>query len=158
MMRKWTRPRKGLLAGVLEIRPTATALNCANLCRCGMMRKWTRPRNGLLEGVLEFRPTATALNYANLCRCGMMRKWTRPQNGILGAHYEGTFLLLRKVNPKGGKTVHLCNRAMPGMPLQALWQWSRPHAAAKVHPKGGKTVHLCNRAMPETPTQALWQW
>ena len=88
----------------------------------------------------------------------MMRKWTWPRNGILGAHYEGTFLLLRKVNPKGGKTVHLCNRAMPGMPLQALWLWSRQHAAAKVYPKGGKTVHLCNRAMPGTPPQALWQW
>ena len=58
-----------------------------------------------------------------------------------------TFLLLRKVNPKGGKTVHLCNRAMPGTPPQALWQWSRQHAAAKVHPKGGKTVHLCFWAM-----------
>ena len=31
-----------------------------------------------------------------------------------------TFLLLRKVNPKGGKTVHLCNRAMPETPTQAL--------------------------------------
>ena len=65
---------------------------------------------------------------------------------------------LAKVYPKGRKTVHLCNWAMPGTPIQALWQWSRQLAAAKVYPKGGKTVHLCNWAMPETPPQALWLW
>ena len=43
-----------------------------------------------------------------------------------------------KGEPKTRKTVHLCNRATPGTPPQALRQWSCPHATAKVNPKRGK--------------------
>ena len=43
-----------------------------------------------------------------------------------------------KGEPKTRETVHLCNRATPGTPPQALRQWSCPHATAKVNPKRGK--------------------
>ena len=136
-------PPKGLQEETQGICPTATAPNHGNHCRCGARRIEKRPPKGLLDGNTRNLPTATAPEH---------RTAKDTQAGqVLPEH-------LAKVYPKGRKTVHLCNWALPGTPIQALWQWSGPHAAAKVYPKGGKTVHLCNWALPETPPQVVGQW
>ena len=56
---------------------------------------------------------------------------------------------LRKGVPKTRETVHLCRRAIPGTPLQALWQWSGPQASAKVYPKHGKRFTFAEGQYPE---------
>ena len=56
---------------------------------------------------------------------------------------------LRKGVPKTRETVHLCRRAIPGTPLQPLWQWSGPQASAKVYPKHGKRFTFAEGQYPE---------
>ena len=51
-----------------------------------------------------------------------------------------------KVHPKGGKTVHLCNWAMPGITAKGPVAMVETARRCKGAPKGGKTVHLCNWA------------
>ena len=122
-----------------------TLYRCTNLCR------FRFTFDGLPRGDRPYRAYGREHNRSPMQRCTNSCRFRFTFDGLPGGRQaiqdlrKGTQPIpYAKVYPRGGKTVHLCNRAMPEMPLQALWQWSGPHAAAKVYPKGGKTVHLCN--------------
>ncbi len=111
------------------------------------------------EGIGNAATAAVAMLAAERHRKGVPKRRENgsplQEEGIGNAATAAVAMLAAERHRKGvpitREKVHLCNRAMPGTPPQALWQWSGPHAAAKVHPKGGKTVHLRRRKASETP-------